>query len=468
MYDVVVIGAGPAGVNAAMRAAGLGARTALITSGEFGGMAANNGTVPVRTLAHAARLLREARELHRYGIVGSQPQLDYARLLGRATEVVADVRAHSAWRADVDRLGVALFERAGNVCFVDAHTVEAAGGRRLEASKFVICTGGTSRQLNVPGFDRTVTPGDALGLRAVPESMLVIGAGATGAQVASIFNAFGSRIQLFQTAARIIPTEDEEVSAAVAAAFRDLGIVIHEEFGEIESFEKTSNGVRMIYAKDGARKSADAALAVVAAGWVVDAATLNLKALGVNTDSRGYVEVNDYLQTSVPHIFAAGDVNGGAMLVPQAIQEGYIAGTNAVRGSTMPIGREVRPIGSFTDPEYAQVGLTEAKARAAAHDVVVVKIPFDTTTRTIIDGQTIGFCKLVVDKRTSCILGCHIVGERAVDVIQIVAVAITGGMSVDELARIPFSFPTYAGVIGRAAYRAARELGHDVGWARIH
>ena len=134
----------------------------------------------------------------------------------------------------------------------------------------------------------------------------------------------------------------------------------------------------------------------------------------------------------------------------------------------MPIGREVRPIGSFTDPEYAQVGLTEAKARAAAHDVVVVKIPFDTTTRTIIDGQTIGFCKLVVDKRTSCILGCHIVGERAVDVIQIVAVAITGGMSVDELARIPFSFPTYAGVIGRAAYRAARELGHDVGWARIH
>jgi dihydrolipoamide dehydrogenase len=134
----------------------------------------------------------------------------------------------------------------------------------------------------------------------------------------------------------------------------------------------------------------------------------------------------------------------------------------------MPIGREVSPIGSFTDPEYAQVGLTEEKARVAAFDIVVVKIPFDTTTRTIIDGQTVGFCKLIVDKRTSRILGCHIVGERAVDIIQIVAVAMTGGMSVDELARIPLSFPTYAGVIGRAVYRAACELGHDVGWSRIH
>ena len=465
MFDVVVIGAGPAGVNAAMRAADLGARTALIASADFGGMAANDGPVPVRTLAHAARLMREARQLAQYGIAVSEPKLDYARLLKRAGEIVADVRAHSAWRDDLDRLGVTFHERAGNVRFLDSHTLETANGTKLEADKTIICTGGSSRRLAIPGFKLTATPGDALGLQAVPESMLVIGAGATGVQVASIFNAFGSHIQLFQGAARIIPTEDEEISAAVAAAFRKAGIVIRESFGEIESFEKTARGVRMTFAKDGLRETADAALAVVAVGWVVDADALNLAAVDVRADARGYMQVDDYLRTSNPTIFAAGDVTGRMMLVPQAIQQGFVAGTNAVRGPMMRIGHEVSPIGSFTDPEYAQVGLTEAKAREA-HDVVVVKITFDTTTRTIIDGHTSGFCKLVVDRATSRILGCHIVGERAVDISQVVAIAMTAEMTVDQLALIPLSFPTYAGIIGRAAYRAARELGHDVGWSR--
>ena len=186
MHDVLVIGAGPAGVNAAMRAADLGARTTLITSGDFGGMAANDGTVPVRTLAHTARLARDVRHLARYGIAVREPRLDYPRLLVRTKEVVADVRAHSAWRDDIDRLGVTLHERAGKARFVDAHTVETETGARLEADKIIICTGGSSRRLDVPGFELTATPRDAFSLRAVPESMLVIGAGATGAQVAEL------------------------------------------------------------------------------------------------------------------------------------------------------------------------------------------------------------------------------------------------------------------------------------------
>ncbi len=466
MFDVVVIGAGPAGVNAAMRAGDLGARTALITSGGFGGMAANDGPVPVRTLAHAARLMREARQLPEYGIAVGVPKLDYAQLLERVNRIIAEVRTHSAWRDDVDRLGVTLYERAGTVRFLDSQTVLAADGTKLQAGKIIICTGGVSRKLDLPGFELTATPGDALALKSVPESMLVIGAGATGAQVASIFNALGSRIQLFQAAARIIPTEDEDVSAAVTAAFRESGIEIRESFGQIERFEKSARGVRMTYVKEGTRESAEAALTVVAVGWVVDAAGLDLAAAGVTTEARGCVHVDEYLRTNVPNIFAAGDVNGRAMLVPQAIQEGYVAGSNAVRGPTMSAGNEAAPIGSFTDPEYAQVGLTEAKAREA-HDALIVKIPFDSTTRTIIDGRTVGFCKLVVDRQTGQILGCHIVGERAVDIVQLVAVAMTAKMTVEVIARIPLSFPTYAGVIGRAAYRAARELGRDVGWDRV-
>ena len=239
MADVVVIGAGPAGVMAAWRAAELGANTTLLAREEFGGMAANDGPVPVRTLAHAVRLIREASQLGRYGITVSEPVLSYPRLLARVREVVDDVRAHSLRREYLEELGVTIHEKAGTASFVDPHTIETDSGLRLEADRIIICAGGTSRRLPIPGFELTSTHSDAWGLTAVPPSMLVVGAGATGVQVASIFNALGSRVQLFQAGPRILTTEDENVSAAVAAAFREAGIAVRENFGTIESFEKT-------------------------------------------------------------------------------------------------------------------------------------------------------------------------------------------------------------------------------------
>jgi len=463
MLDVIVIGAGPAGVVAALRAADLGAKTAMITRDEFGGMAANDGPVPVRTLAHAARLIREARQLSLYGISVGEPVLDYSRLLARVRSVVDDVRAHSAFRQQVDSVGVTVYERVGDARFVDPHTIETTGGLRLQAEKFVICTGGVSRRLSVPGSELTASHSDAWHLTSVPPSMLVIGGGATGAQVASVFNAFGSRVQLFQAGPRILPTEDEDVSAAVAAAFRQSGIVVRESFGVIESFEKTPNGVRMIFAKDDRRENAEAALAVVTVGWTANTAALDLPTAGVETNHRGFVQVDSYLRTSAPHIFAAGDVTGRLMLVPPAIQDGFIAATNAVRGATMTLDEKVNPIGSFTDPEYAQVGLTETKAREK-HDIATAIVYFDSTTRTIIDGRTAGFCKLIVDRVTYKILGCHVVGERAVEIAQIAAIAIAASMRVDELAHVPLSFPTYAGILGRVAASATRKLNLKLAW----
>jgi pyruvate/2-oxoglutarate dehydrogenase complex dihydrolipoamide dehydrogenase (E3) component len=463
MLDVIVIGAGPAGVVAALRAADLGAKTALVTRDKFGGMAANDGPVPVRTLAQAARLIREARQLGLYGIAVSEPILDYPGLLARVRAVVDDVCAHSAFRGQIDSLGVTVYEQAGAARFADPHTIETGSGLRLQAEKIIICTGGVSRRLSVPGFELTATHSDAWSLTSVPPSILVIGGGATGAQVASIFNAFGSRVQLFQAGPRILPTEDEDVSAAVAATFRESGIVVREDFGDIESFEKTPSGVRMVFSKDGARESAEAALAVVAVGWVANTAGLSLATAGVELDHRGFVRVDAYLRTSAPHIFAAGDITGRLLLVPQAIQDGFVAATNAVRGATMTLGDQVSPIGSFTDPEYAQVGLTEANARET-HDVVTAVVCFDSTTRTIIDGRTAGFCKLIADRATYKILGCHVVGERAVEITQVAAIAIATGMRVDELAQVPLSFPTYAGIIGRVAASAARQLNLDVSW----
>src|SRR5262249_29782055 len=150
------------------------------------------------------------------------------------------------------------------------HTLETESGLRLEAEKIILCTGGLSRRLTVPGSELTATHSDAWGLTAVPPSMLVIGAGATGVQVASIFHAFGTQVQLFQAGPRILPTEDEDVSAAVMAAFRASGIVVREGFGTIEAFERTPGGVRMLFSKEGTRDSAEASLAVVAVGWVAN------------------------------------------------------------------------------------------------------------------------------------------------------------------------------------------------------
>src|SRR5262245_28318634 len=168
MTDVIVIGAGPAGVVAALRAADLGARTTLVTRAEFGGMAANDGPVPVRTLVHAARLIREARQLGQYGITVSEPVLDYPRLLARVREVVRDVRSHSAFREQIDSLGVTIHEHAGAARFIGPHTIETDSGLKLEAKAFVLCTGGVSRPISVPGFELTNTHNNAWGLTSVP------------------------------------------------------------------------------------------------------------------------------------------------------------------------------------------------------------------------------------------------------------------------------------------------------------
>ena len=458
MTDVLVIGAGPAGVFAALRAAELGARTTLVTRDEFGGMAANEGTVPVRTLAHAARLIREARQLGRYGIAAIEPALDYARLLARVREVVEDVRAHSAFRPQIDRLGVTVHERAGAARFVDPHEVETESGLRLRADRIILCTGGMSRRLDGP----RIRVDEHAPRRLGPDVGSGVDAGRRRGRDRGPGRLDLPRVRL---AGAALPERPAHPADGGRRRFgrRRGGVPRVGRRGarrasvEIDSFEKTPSGVRMNFTRNAAPETAEAALVVVAVGWQANTEGLNLAAAGVETDDRGFVKVDSHLRTSAPHVFAAGDVIGRLLLVPPALQEGFVAATNAVCGPTMAAGEPVTPIGSFTDPEYAQVGLTEAKAREA-HDVVTAVVRFDSTTRTIIDGRTVGFCKLIVDRATSRVLGCHVVGERAVEIAQVASIVIAAGMRVEELARVPLSFPTYAGILGRVAADAAREL----------
>jgi dihydrolipoamide dehydrogenase len=443
--EVLVLGGGPAGACAALRAADLGARTLLVTSGQFGGMSANDGPVPVRTLAHAARLMREALQLGLYGIRAGEPTLDYPALLDRVADVVRDVRAHSTLRSELDQAGATVFENAGRCRLVGERTVETPSGQQFAADNIIICTGGQA------------THSDAWDLTAIPETMLVIGGGATGLQVASIFAAFGTRVTLFETAPRLLPGEDEDVARAVAQGFRNRGIVIHEGLASIERFERAGAAICMHFSDSGGEHAVEAELAVSAVGWCVDADAVGLSSAGIETDDRGYIRIDEHGKTSASNIYAAGDVTGGSMLVPQAVQQGYLAASAALGFPELATARDVVPVGSFTDPEYARVGMIEGVARRGAY-AMAASVPFESATRPIIDGRTQGFCKLIADRSSRLILGCSVVGDRAVDIVQVAAVAMAAGMRVDQLAYFPLSFPIYAGVLSQAASRLTYRL----------
>ncbi len=457
-HDVLVVGGGPAGVAAASRAGELGAKTALVTRDKVGGMAAHDGPVPVRALAYAARLARETKQFGEYGIVVDDLRLDFPTLLDRVSAVVEEYDA-VAGRVDyLHRRGVEIFEDSGTAAFVDEHTIRCAGGREFVGDKIILCAGGKPKALPIPGFELTATHTDAWVLTELPRSMVVVGSGATGAQVASIFNALGTRVTLLEAGRRILPTEDEDVSAAVREAYLEHGMVVHEGVA-IAGFDQVGVGTRVRFSVGGADEEVTADLVVMAVGWAA-ADELRLEHAGVVTDARGYVQVDEFQRTSNPDVFAAGDICGQVMLVPTAYRSGYYAASNAVQGARFPVQPELVPFGSFTDPEYAQIGLTEAAARAS-HDVVVARVEHAAFSRSIIDGRKRGFCKLIADRDTRAILGCHVVGERAVDTVQLVTAGMAAGLTVDRLADLPLSFPTYGAVVGWAAYDIVRQLGLD-------
>jgi dihydrolipoamide dehydrogenase len=457
MRDVIVIGGGPAGVTAALRARELGASVKLIERDRMGGTCTNDGCVPTRVLAKAARLVRDAEQFRDYGLQGAKPTVDLPALLGRTQQTVFRLQEKKQLIDHLRQAGVSLTTNAGAARFLDEQTIQFENGQRLTADNFILCVGGHARRLTFPGSEYTLTHSDVWSLTQLPRSVAVVGAAATGCQLASILAAFGVAVTLLDLAPRILPGEDTAVSQTVHAGFQARGISVVTGIGGIDRIEKVADGLRLLYGHDGQARELDVAQVIMAVGWVGNTDHLNLAAAGVHTE-RSYVVVDDTLRTSNPRIYAAGDVNGRMMLVQSASAEARQAVENALLGQAKSFRHHIVPHGGFTDPEYGSVGLTEAEA-LAEEGCAMATIPYSDLDRAVIDGRPEGFCKLIVKRASGQIVGAHVVGEQAVEVVQIVAAGMAAGMHVLELAELELAYPTFTAVVGLAARQLVRQLG---------
>ena len=250
-FDLIVIGGGPAGVTATLRARELGASVALIERKRLGGTCTNDGCVPTRVLARAARLARDARQITDYGLVGAAPTVDLAAVMAQVQAKIELLHAKKDLLGTLDRSGVTTLSNAGPARFVDAGSVELGDGTRLTAEKFIICAGGYARRLPFPGAELAYTHGDIWELRALPRSLAIIGAAATGCQLASIFNAFGSQVTLLEVAPRILAGEDADVSSEVDRAFAANGIRVATSIERITELTRQGAGLRLAYERGG-------------------------------------------------------------------------------------------------------------------------------------------------------------------------------------------------------------------------
>ena len=449
-YDIVVIGAGPAGTSAAIRAAELGARVAVVEASRTGGTCVNTGCVPTRVLAKTARLVREVRLAHEYGIAIGAPEVQWATTVTRVHETVDKVRALKDEASRFAASGVELILE-GRARFLNANTLTLTSGRCITADSVIIAVGGHSRRLPILGAELAVVPEHVLDLPSLPRRVAIIGAGNTGAQLVTVFNAFGSAVTLLDVAPRILATSDSDISVAVSTAFAEQGVSVHTGLEGVESLVAAEDGsITLTWRSGGNPVSGDFDAVIMATGWPADVDDLGLVNAGITT-VRSAIPVDQYFRSSVPHIFAVGDANGTDMLVQAAHFEGEAAAENAVLDANRRTPHHLLPAGGFTDPDYAGVGLTEEQARERDPHCLVVTVPYTQLDRAVIDDRSRGFLKLISDRRRELILGAHAVGENAIEVVQSVTTAMAAGIDVSTLAGVKFAYPTYSAVIGLAA-----------------
>jgi dihydrolipoamide dehydrogenase len=457
--DLMVIGSGPGGYVAAIRAGQLGLRTAVVEKDpKFGGTCLHRGCIPTKALLHTAGLLDEVRHADSFGVKVSDAQLDMEQ-------------AHIYKDAVVDKnaRGVEFLLKKNKVDglhgigrLVGPNEVEVTGAdgvKKYRAKHILLATGSVPRDIPVAAADgqRVLNSDHMLKLQSVPGKLLVVGSGAVGCEFASVFASFGSEVTLVEMLPRLLPLEDEEVSKELQRAFRKRGI--RSLTGtQLQGVEHTDAGLRVDLAADGKNESAEADVVLIAVGRAPVTEGLGLEALGIELD-RGYVPVNELMQTSVPHIYAIGDIVRTPWLAHVASAEGIVAVEHMAGETARPLNYDHVPSVTYCEPEVGSVGLTEAEAKERGYDVAVGKFPFSASGKAAIEGKTTGFVKVVRETRYDELLGVHIIGARATDLIAEACVALQVEATTEELFRTIHAHPTLSEAMAEAAHAA---VGHAI------
>ena len=444
-FDVIVIGAGPGGYVAAIRAAQLGKSTAVVESDKAGGRCLNYACIPAKTMLHTAEVFDDAKNSADIGVKVQGAELDWEALGQRRTDVSASLSG--GVKGLFDKNKITFIEGEGSLT---ADGDVKVGETTYGAGKVILATGSVAQA--IPGVefsDRILDTWGAWSLPEQPKKIAVVGAGASGSEIASAYIRYGTKVILVEMLDQILPAEDKDVVRVVERTFKKQGIEISTGT-PVENVEVTDSSVRFTYGEN----SAEVDYLVIAGGRRPDVDALGLEAAGIKLDENGRVEVDEYQKTSNEKVYAIGDLCRGAALAHKAMEEGVVAAEAAAGQDTHPVDLELVPGATFCHPQVASVGLTEAQAKEKGLDVKTGKLKLGGVGAGTVYDDRDGMVKLVVDKEYGEIVGAHIVGNSACDMIaELVAVmALEGG--IQELQRIMHPHPT----ISEAVLDAARAV----------
>lgn len=430
-YDLMVIGGGSAGFAAAIKGAELGARVAIVNAGTIGGTCVNIGCVPSKTLIVAAELCYHSAYNMFEGLPTCPPPRDWQRVVQQKDELVAELRKNKY--VDVMRVypNIALIE--GRARLIGGRRV-AVNDRTYSPGKLVIATGASSWAPPIPGLEEVgyVDSTAALSLPALPESMVVIGGAPIGLELAQLFRRFGVRVSIVEAAPRIVVTEEVEVSEALTRYLEDEGIQVNVGI-RITHVQNTATGKAVCGEAEGRPCTFEGKEILITTGRRPNTRDLGLEDAGVQVGRRGEIVVDEHLQTANPDIFAAGDVIGDPQFVYVAAYAGGVAAENALTGAGRVYDLSALPRVTFTDPQVASVGYTEAQARERGISVKAATLPLEHIPRAIAARNTKGLIKLVAEEGTERLLGAHVLAPNGGEVIQEAILAIRFGLTVQDL-----------------------------------
>ena len=451
-FDLTVIGSGPGGYVAAIRAAQLGLKTAVVEMApRVGGTCLLWGCIPTKALLHAAEVLETSRHAGRFGVTMAPGELDIPGLHKYKDKVVTSNVKGIEYL--FKKGGITLIPGRGRLAGPGKVAVAAEGSatKTLTTKFTVVATGSVIRGLPGVAFDGTqiINSDHALSLKKIPGSMIVLGAGAVGVEFASIYATFGAKVTIVELLPRLIPIEDASLGAELEKAFKKRGIGVHTGT-KVERVVAGKGGVKVTASKDGQAVELEAELLLVAVGRRPLTEDLGLEAASIKLD-RGFVEVDQFMQTAAPGVYAIGDIVKTPALAHVASHEGIVAAEHAAGAEVHPIDYDKIPSCTYCDPEVASIGLTEEEAKKRGHDVVVGQFPFSAIAKAKILEDTRGFVKIVTDKKYDEILGVHIIGAHATELIAEATAALNLEATAASLFQAVHAHPTLAEAMGEAA-----------------